>query len=146
VVKTTMLFYAVAPCRFIRRLIKISVTEFIVGKRKHLQVTRSYYLLQSTTLQIVCNDSSDPSTFQRMSGVLVLEWPATAVSCLFVSPRRLEIFSPSGCSSVWGRERSSRGPNVVSKVGGGTMGMLCLAKSSFSFKILSRIFLIRPRR
>jgi hypothetical protein len=53
---------------------KISGTEFIVGKRKHLQVTRSY-LLQSTTLQIVCSDSSDPSTFQCMSGRLVLEWP-----------------------------------------------------------------------
>jgi hypothetical protein len=52
---------------------KISGTEFIVGKQKHLQVTR-IYLLQSTTLQIVCSKSSDPSTFQCMSGRFVWEW------------------------------------------------------------------------
>jgi hypothetical protein len=65
---------------------KISRAEFIVGKRKHLQVARSC-LLQSTTLQIVCSDSSDPSTFQCMSSRLVWEWPATAVSCLVVRGR-----------------------------------------------------------
>jgi hypothetical protein len=58
----------------------MSETEFIVGKRKHLQVTRSY-LLQSMTLQIVCSDSSNPSTFQCMSARLLWEWPATAMSC-----------------------------------------------------------------
>jgi hypothetical protein len=100
---------------------KISGTEFIVGKRKHLQVTRSY-LLQSTTLQIVCSDSSDPSTFQCTSGRLVWEWLATAVSYLVVSPRHLEIVSPSGCSSAWGRGRSRRGPNTVSKAGGEPQG------------------------
>jgi hypothetical protein len=96
---------------------KISGTEFVVGKRKHLQVTRSY-LLQSTTLQIACSDSSDLSTFQCMSGRIVWEWAATAVSYLVVSPRHLEIVSPSGCSSAWGRGRSRRGPNLVSKAGG----------------------------
>jgi hypothetical protein len=96
---------------------KISGTEFTVGKRKHLQVTQSY-LLQSTTLQIVCSDSSNPSTFQCMSGRLVWEWPATAMSYLVVSPRRLEIIFPSGCFSAWGRERSRREPNLVSKAGG----------------------------
>jgi hypothetical protein len=96
---------------------KISRTEFIVGKQKHLQVTRCY-LLQSTTLQIVCSDSSDPSTFQRMPGRIVWEWPTTAVSCLVVSPQRLKIVSSSGCSSAWGRGRSHRGPNLVSKAGG----------------------------
>jgi hypothetical protein len=95
---------------------KMSGTEFIVGKQKHLQVTQSY-LLQSMSLQIVCSDSSDPSTFQCMSGKLVWEWPATTVSYLVVSPRRLEIVSPSGCSSAWGRGRSSRGPNLVRRVG-----------------------------
>jgi hypothetical protein len=64
---------------------KISGTEFIVGKQKHLQVTRSY-LLQSTTLHIVCSNSSDPSAFQCVSGRLVWEWPATALSYLVVSP------------------------------------------------------------
>jgi hypothetical protein len=104
---------------------KISVTELIVGKRKHLQVTLSYLLL-STTLQIVCSDSSDPSTFQCMSGRLVWEWPATAVSYLVVSQRRLEIVSPSGCSSAWGRGRSRTGPNLVSKAGGEPRGRCCL--------------------
>jgi hypothetical protein len=66
---------------------KISVTEFIVGKRKHLQVTRSY-LLQSTTLRIVCSDSRDSSTFQCMSGRLVWEWPATAVTVLYILGQR----------------------------------------------------------
>jgi hypothetical protein len=69
------------------------------------------------TLQIVCDDSSDPSTFQCMSGRLIWEWPATAVSYLDVSPWHLEIVSPSGCSSAWGGGRSRRGPNPVSKVG-----------------------------
>jgi hypothetical protein len=46
----------------IRCVIKISGTEFIAGKRKHLRVTRSY-LPQSTTLPIVCSDSSDASPF-----------------------------------------------------------------------------------
>jgi hypothetical protein len=110
----------------VRGLIKkISGTEFIVGKRKHLQVTRSY-LLQSTTLQIVCSDSSDPFTFQCMSGRLVWEWPATAVSYLVVSPRRFEIVSCSGCSSSWGRGRNRRGPNLVSKAGGEPRGLIAL--------------------
>jgi hypothetical protein len=87
---------------------KISGTEFIVGKRKYLQVTRCY-LLQNTTHQIACSDSSDPSTFQCMPGRLVREWPASVVSYLVVSPRRLEIVFPSRCSSAWGRERSRRG-------------------------------------
>jgi hypothetical protein len=39
-----------------------------------------------------------------MSGRLVWEWPVTVVSCLVVSPRRLEIVSPSGCSSAWEEE------------------------------------------
>jgi hypothetical protein len=95
---------------------KTSGTELIVGRRKHLQVTRSY-LLQSTTLQIVCSDSSDSSTFQCMSGRLVWKWPATAVWYLVVSPRRLEIVSPSG-----GRGRSRRGPNLVSKADGEPRG------------------------
>jgi hypothetical protein len=48
-----------------------------------------------------------------MSGRLVYEWPANPLSYLVVSPRRLEIVSPSGCYSAWGRGRSSRrGPNL----------------------------------
>jgi hypothetical protein len=57
-----------------------------------------------------------------MSGRPVWEWPATAVSYLVVSPRRLEIDSPSGCSSAWGRGRSFRGPNLVIKAGGEPRG------------------------
>jgi hypothetical protein len=95
---------------------KISETEFIVGKRKHLQATRNFLL------QIVCSDSSDPSTFQCMSGRFVWEWSATAVSYLVVCTRRLEIVSPSGCSSAWGRGRSRRGLNLESKAGGGPRG------------------------
>jgi hypothetical protein len=40
-------------------------------------------------------------------------------SCISAS---LEIVSPSGCSSAWGRGRSCRGPNLVSKVGGEPWG------------------------
>jgi hypothetical protein len=100
---------------------EISGTEFIVGKRKHLQATQSY-LLQSMTLQIVCSDSSDPSTFQCMSGRLIWEWPATAVSYLVLSPRRAKIVSPSGCSIALGRGISHRGPNLVNKAGGEPRG------------------------
>jgi hypothetical protein len=57
-----------------------------------------------------------------MPGRLVCKWPATAVSYLVVSPRRLEIVSPSLCSSAWGRGRSLRGPNLVSKAGGEPRG------------------------
>jgi hypothetical protein len=53
-----------------------------------------------------------------MSGRLIWEWPATTVSYLVVSPRRLEIVSPSGCSLAWGIGRNRRGPNLVSKAGG----------------------------
>jgi hypothetical protein len=61
--------------------------------------------------------SSDLSTFHCLSGRLVLEWPATAVSYLVVSLRRLEIVSPSDYSSAWGKGRSCRGPNLVRRVG-----------------------------
>jgi hypothetical protein len=57
--------------------------------------------------------------FQCMSGRLVLEWPVTAVSYLVVSPRCLEIVSPSWCSCAWGRGKRLRGPNLVSKTGWG---------------------------
>jgi hypothetical protein len=52
-----------------------------------------------------------------MSGRLVWEWSATAVSYLVVSPRRLQIVPPSGGSSAWGRGRSRRGRNMVSRAG-----------------------------
>jgi hypothetical protein len=74
---------------------KISRTEFMVGKRKHLQVTRSY-IFQSTTLQIACSDSSDPSTLQCMSGRLVWEWPATAVSYFVYLRDVLKLFPLQG--------------------------------------------------
>jgi hypothetical protein len=91
----------------------------MVGKRKHLQVTRSY-LLQSATLQIVCSDSSDPSTFQCMSGRLVWDWPATVVSYLVVSPRRLEIVFPSGALQL---------PEGVEVAGGQIWKTICEAVS-----------------
>jgi hypothetical protein len=99
----------------------MSGTEFIVGKRKHLQVTRSY-LLQSTPLQIACSDSNNHSTFQCMSGWLVWEWPATAVSYLVESPRCFKIVPPSVCYSAWGCGRSRRGPNWVCGGGGEPRG------------------------
>jgi hypothetical protein len=52
-----------------------------------------------------------------MSGRLVWQWPATAVSYLVVSSRRLEIFPRSACSSAWGTGKSRRGPNLMSKAG-----------------------------
>jgi hypothetical protein len=72
---------------------KISRTEVIVGKQKHLQVTLSYHL-QSMILQIVRSDSSNPSTFQCMCGRPVLEWPVAAMSYSVVSPQYIEIISP----------------------------------------------------
>jgi hypothetical protein len=121
---------------------KISGTEFIVGKRKHIQVTRSY-LLQSTTLQIVRSDSSDPSTFQCVIGRLVWEWPATAVSYLVVSPRRLEIVSPSGCYSAWGRGRSRRWPNLVRRVGNHGDAVLCQEFPDTQGRVAWRIVVVQ---
>jgi hypothetical protein len=103
---------------FVRGLIKN-----IQGRIYCIKIKASTrYLLQGMTLQIVCSDSSDPSTFHCMSGRLVWEWPATAMSYLVVSLQHLEIVSPSGCSPAWGRGRSHRGPNLMSKVGGEPRG------------------------
>jgi hypothetical protein len=101
---------------------KISWTEFIVGKWKHLQVTRSY-LLQSTTLQIVCSDSSDPSTFQCMSGRLVLEWPACNCRVVFscISATSSNRFSFRVLFSL-GKRKKSQGTNLVTKAGGEPRG------------------------
>jgi hypothetical protein len=105
----------------VRGLIK-NIPDTIYFKKTKSSTSYSKLSTSTTTLQIVCSDSSDPSTFQCMSGRLVWELPATAVSYLVVSPRRLEIVSPSGCSSAWGRGRSRRGPKLVSNAGGEPRG------------------------
>ena len=85
-----------------------------MGKPKHFQAALSYFL-QNMILQIVCSDSSDPSTFQCMCGRPVVQGPAVAVLYSVVSLHCFEIVVPSGQSSASER-RSCRGLNLVSKV------------------------------
>jgi hypothetical protein len=67
----------------IRGLIK-NIQDKIYCRKTKASTSYLKYLLQSTTLQIVCSNSSDPYTFQCMSGRLVWEWPATAMSYVVV--------------------------------------------------------------
>jgi hypothetical protein len=108
-------------CNNVWRLIRDIRDRIYCRKLKQLQVILSC-CLQSTILHIVCSYISDASTFQWMSGRSVLECHAAAMLYLAVSPQRLKIVSPSGCSSAWGRGRSRKGWNLVSEVDGEQLG------------------------